>query len=67
MYWEAEKSILLYTGDKANNEIFGNYWKGKAGINQCKVGFINVLKKDNEKYILNTEIGNEIIEKLEIK
>ncbi|WP_165749495.1 McrC family protein [Cellulophaga sp. Z1A5H] len=63
LYWDANKSMLLYPHTSNIDENFGKYWKGRANPldNQCKVGFINVLDENNQ---LNFEIGENIIKKL---
>tara|TARA_B110000046_G_scaffold154203_1_gene164035 strand:- start:57 stop:497 length:441 start_codon:yes stop_codon:yes gene_type:complete len=74
LYWNANKSMLLYPSSRPIEERFGNYHKGREEkphelkhdikldrTNQCKVGFINVLNEDN---YLNLEIGGEILDKL---
>lgn len=63
MYWNAKRSMLLYPNSKGIDEKFGNYWKGRESseINQCKVGFMNILDEDN---FLNLDIGEEILAKL---
>jgi len=63
MYWNAKQSMLLYPNSKGIDEKFGNYWKGRESseINQCKVGFVNILDEDN---FLNLDIGEEILAKL---
>jgi 5-methylcytosine-specific restriction enzyme subunit McrC len=63
MYWNAKRSMLLYPNSKGIDEKFGNYWKGRESseINQCKVGFVNILDEDN---FLNLDIGEEILAKL---
>ena len=62
MYWNANKSMLLYPGTKSNEEKFGTFWKGKAdnSSNKCKLGFINILSSDN---ILDYSIGTKILAK----
>ncbi|MGY8914031.1 MAG: McrC family protein [Flavobacteriales bacterium] len=63
LYWDANKSMLLYPNSSNITEKFGKYWKGRVNPdnNQCKVGFINVL---DENDYLNLDIGIEIISKL---
>jgi 5-methylcytosine-specific restriction enzyme subunit McrC len=63
MYWNAKRSMLLYPNSKGIDEKFGNYWKGRESseINQCKVGFVNILDEEN---FLNLNIGKEILSKL---
>ncbi|MEH6514135.1 MAG: restriction endonuclease, partial [Maribacter arcticus] len=63
LYWDAERSMLLYPNSKRITEKFGKYWKGRIDPhdNHCKVGFINVLDENN---YLNLNIGGDIISKL---
>lgn len=63
MYWNAKKSMLLYPNSRTASEQFGNYWKGRdeSELNQCKVGFINVLNDQNH---LDFGIGDRILRKL---
>ncbi|OJJ23600.1 hypothetical protein BKI52_04355 [marine bacterium AO1-C] len=63
LYWNAERSLLLYPSTKRTDEKFGSYWKGRDNPinNQCKVGFVSVLNKHNE---LDMDIGDEILAKL---
>ncbi len=63
LYWESNKSMLLYPATKVMNTTFGKFHKGRTGENLCKLGFINVLDKDNK---LDLGIGNTILKKLEI-
>jgi 5-methylcytosine-specific restriction enzyme subunit McrC len=62
MYWNASKSMLLYPTSEALNTDFGTFHKGGAKKNQCKLGFIKVMKGKT----LNTNIGNDILDLLEI-
>ena len=63
IYFNAYKSLLLYPATKLVNESFGNFWKGRENpeLNQCKVGFINVLSENGK---LDYAIGEKILEKL---
>tara|TARA_B110000902_G_scaffold105351_1_gene124569 strand:+ start:282 stop:797 length:516 start_codon:yes stop_codon:yes gene_type:complete len=63
LYWNAKRSMLLYPNSKGIDEKFGNYWKGRESseVNQCKVGFVNVL---NELGHLDFEIGTKILNKI---
>lgn len=62
IYWDTGKSLLLYPGSESREEAFGNFHKGRATGNQCKVGFIHVLDENGK---LDKTIGGKIIEKLE--
>ena len=63
LYWDAQKSMLLYPNSKPIDEKFGNYWKGHEAtkVNQCKIGFADVLDSDS---LLNFNIGDQILSKL---
>ncbi len=62
MYWGNERSMLLYPGNTSAVEKFGTFHLGRDGVNQCKLGFVNVLKADGS---LDYSIGEKIMEKLE--
>ncbi len=62
MYWKVGRSMLLYPSTRMVNEKFGKFWQGREGVNECKLGFINVIKEDGT---LDFGIGNRIMEKLE--
>ena len=64
MYWNAEKSMLLYPQTGVMNETYGTFFKGREGENKCKLGFINVLDSDGK---LDLGIGKKIIGKLMAK
>lgn len=65
MYWNSPKSILLYPQyGKAVDSDFGKFHKGKDGINQCKIAFVNVLDAYGS---LNQEIAKEILQKINPK
>jgi 5-methylcytosine-specific restriction enzyme subunit McrC len=59
LYWDADRSMLLYPTSKLINTEFGKFHKGKTSDNLCKLGFVNVI---DSKGNLNLKIGNEIIE-----
>jgi 5-methylcytosine-specific restriction enzyme subunit McrC len=61
IYWNAEKSMLLYPQTSETNEKFGKFHKGREGENSCKLGFINIFDSDN----LDLEIGSKILDKFE--
>lgn len=63
LYWNANKSMLLYPNSNASEERFGNFWKGRLDDqeNQCKIGFIDILNKDRN---LDYNVGTKILEKL---
>ena len=62
LYWNANKSMLLYPSSIQVDERFGKYWKGRVNPedNKCKVGFINVLDAEG---VLDLNIGSEILQK----
>ena len=64
MYWESNKSMLLYPTSKELITDFGKFHKGrkKEEENHCKLGFIKVMNGT----VLNQSIGKEILELLEI-
>ena len=63
LYWNANKSMLLYPSSRPIEERFGNYWKGREidELNQCKIGFADIL---DENLQLNFAVGNQILSKL---
>ena len=61
MYWDANRSMLLYPTNTNYKEHFGVFHKGRDGDNLCKLGFINIL---NDKGNLDKGIGNLILDKL---
>lgn len=63
MYWESEKSMLLYPTTNIKNTSFGKFHKGRDGENLCKLGFVKVMNGKD----LNLEIGKEIFLLLDIK
>ena len=60
MYWESEKSMLLYPTTKELITDFGKFHKGRKAdeINLCKLGFVKVM---NGK-VLNLNIGKDIMQ-----
>jgi len=63
MYWEANKSMLLYPTSEFYETDFGKFHKGRTEKNQCKLGFIKVMENNN----LNMNIGTDILNLLEIR
>ena len=63
LYWNANKSMLLYPSSRKVEERFGNYWKGREinELNQCKIGFADIL---DENLQLNFDVGDQILSKL---
>jgi len=64
MYWEANKSMLLYPSSNPKESDYGSFHKGRDGENKCKLGFVNVL---DENGVLNLDIGNDILNAMGIK
>ena len=71
-FWNAEKALLLYPGDYAENKfksyLTDDYSKHENDEvshidHQCKMGFVSVLDVDGE---LDSDIGGNIIKLLEI-
>jgi 5-methylcytosine-specific restriction enzyme subunit McrC len=63
LYWDADKSMLLYPKTFDQIEKFGLFHKGKANDHMCKIGFIDLLDKNG---LLDLNIGKQILEKLEL-
>lgn len=66
LFWNAEKSMLLYPKVNQDDSVFGNYHHipTEKDANQCKIGFIEIT---NEKGLRkNRDIATDIFEKLEI-
>lgn len=61
LYWDADKSMLLYPKTYDQVEKFGLFHKGKANDHMCKLGFINLLDIEGK---LDMNIGEEILRKL---
>lgn len=62
MYWDSERSMLLYPTSKELLTEFGKFHKGREKANHCKLGFIKIMK-NNE---LNINIGIDILRLLNI-
>lgn len=64
LYWNAQRSMLLYPSATPTKQPFGNYLKGreKTTLNQCKVGFVNVINDDTQQ--LDLAIGDAILDQL---
>ncbi len=62
MYWDANKSMLLYPSSNPKETNFGKFHKGKEGENKCKMGFVQVMNGT----VLNGNLGIEILEMLQI-
>jgi 5-methylcytosine-specific restriction enzyme subunit McrC len=58
MYWNAEKSMLLYPSSKVLNTDFGKFHKGKQSNNLCKLGFVNVIDSNGN---LDLKIGKVVM------
>ncbi|MWW23150.1 McrC family protein [Algibacter lectus] len=70
-FWDAEKAMLLYPGDYAENKFksyltddYSKHENDEASDidHQCKMGFVSVLGEEGE---LDKDIGNKIIKLLE--
>lgn len=62
LYWNAQKSMLLYPKVYDQQEKFGVFHQGNSFGHHCKLGFIQIL---NEKGLLDKNIGEVILGKLE--
>ena len=62
MYWQSEKSMLLYPTSKELITDFGKFHKGRDNDNFCKLGFVKVM----DVKVLNQNIGVEILALLQI-
>jgi len=62
IYWNAQKSILLYPKVYDQQEKFGVFHQGNSNGHHCKLGFVQVL---NENGNLDMNIGEVILGKLE--
>jgi 5-methylcytosine-specific restriction enzyme subunit McrC len=58
MYWNAEKSMLLYPSSKVLITDFGKFHKGKQSNNLCKLGFVNVIDSNGN---LDLKIGKVVM------
>lgn len=58
MYWNAEKSMLLYPSSKVLITDFGKFHKGKQTDNLCKLGFVNVIDNNGN---LDLKIGEVVM------
>ncbi|WP_298342203.1 restriction endonuclease [uncultured Algibacter sp.] len=66
LYWEAEKSLLLFPKINQEDSSFGNYYQltKKMNENKCKLGFINII--DNNSLKSSKIIASEVFKKLTI-
>ena len=62
MYWESERSMLLYPTSKELITDFGKFHKGRTAENKCKLGFIKVMNGS----LLNNNIGTQVLDLLKI-
>jgi 5-methylcytosine-specific restriction enzyme subunit McrC len=58
MYWNAEKSMLLYPSSKVLLTDFGKFHKGKQTNNLCKLGFVNIIDNNGN---LDLKIGEVVM------
>lgn len=66
MYWEANKSMLLYPTSKINlHTEFGEFHKGSPNLqsesNLCKMGFLNIWESSNGDIKLKNKIAEEVL------
>ena len=61
LYWDADKSMLLYPKTYDQVETFGLFHKGKKNNHTCKLGFIDILDQFGN---LDLKIGKSIMEKI---
>lgn len=66
LHWESSKSMLLYPQTNQRDTQFGNYkYKhSNQSLNQCKLGFVSVLKNGRIKE--SRLLSEEIFEKLQV-
>lgn len=71
-YWDAEKALLLYPGNKANNTFnkykTDDYAELEGSVDEihhyCKMGFVSVINEETDQ--LDETIGTRVLELLEI-
>jgi 5-methylcytosine-specific restriction enzyme subunit McrC len=61
LYWESEKSMLLYPRTNQYDSDFGDYHFKALSTNQCKLGFIDLV--DGDKKIDNQFIAQQVLDK----
>ncbi|OEY72815.1 McrC family protein [Salegentibacter salarius] len=57
MYWNSQKSILLYPSSNPPKTTFGKFHKGREEDNLCKLGFVKV----NVGKELDLDIGKNVL------
>ena len=67
LFWNAEKSMLLYPKINQEDSTFGNYHHipNEKESNQCKLGFINIISENGLRK--SNEIAEEIFDKFNDK
>ena len=58
MYWNSDRSMLLYPTIKVQTTSFGTFHLGKTDENSCKLGFINLIDSTGK---LDFKIGEKIL------
>lgn len=61
MYWDAQKSILLYPESTPQQENYGRFHKGRENDNLCKAAYVSVFDRDGN---LNIDIGKDVLNKI---
>ena len=65
MYWESNRSMLLYPTSKDVNTDFGKFHVGSPNENSeenlCKMGFLNIWTQSNGMISLKEGIASEVI------
>lgn len=62
LYWQSEKSLLLYPRTYQSDSDFGDYHFKTLSSNQCKLGFIDLV--DGNHKIDNHIIARQVLDKL---
>ena len=66
MYWESNRSMLLYPTSKDVNTDFGKFHVGSPNENSednlCKMGFLNIWTQSNGMISLKEGIASEVID-----
>jgi len=69
MYWESNKSLLLYPTSKDVDTDFGSFHIGAPNENSqqnlCKMGFLNIWTQSNGMISLKDGIASEVINQFE--
>lgn len=62
LYWDSEKSLLLYPRTNQSDTDFGDYHFKVRSSNQCKLGFVDLVVGD--KKIDNQLIAQQVLAKI---